>query len=95
MKLTELNMWWILQVNIFLMTAIASIDSTIDIKENSQDILIAVTIGKQSLFLEEFFEKLYQLDYPKKRTFLHIAIQNRTKYHYVSLYTQQWRNEYR
>ena len=57
--------------------------------------MLSVIIGKKPLFLPEFFEKIYQLDYPKDKLFLYVVVQNITKYHYVKESLRLWKNEYR
>ena len=56
--------------------------------------MVAVTIGPKSLFLDEFFQKLHDLSYPKDKIFLHISVQNSTKFDYVRILTDSWRQEY-
>ena len=65
------------------------------ISEASQNVMLSVIIGKKPLFLPEFFEKIYQLDYPKDKLFLYVIVQNITKYHYVKESLRLWKNEYR
>ena len=65
------------------------------ISEVSQNVMLSVIIGKKPLFLPEFFEKIYQLDYPKDKLFLYVVVQNITKYHYVKESLRLWKNEYR
>lgn len=60
-----------------------------------KDVMIAVVVGKQSLFLPEFFEKIHKQDYPKEHIFLHVTVQNATKYEFVKSIVTPWSNEYR
>lgn len=57
--------------------------------------MVAMVVGQKSLFLPEFFEKIYQQDYPKEHIFLHVTVQNVTKYEYVRSIVAAWKKEYR
>ena len=42
--------------------------------------MIAITFDKNALFLQEFLQSLENLDYPKEKIYLHLTVQNATKY---------------
>ena len=57
--------------------------------------MLALIVGKSPLFLPEFLQKIYNLDYPKDHLFIHVTIQNATKYHYVKEVMSKWTQEYK
>ena len=57
--------------------------------------MLALVIGPQPLFLPEFLQKIHNIDYPKNQLFLHVTVQNATKYYYVKEVINSWKNEYR
>jgi hypothetical protein len=57
--------------------------------------MFAITVADKTLFLPEFFDKLYAQDYPKNNIFIHIAVQNITKVEYVRNLIKPWTKEYR
>ena len=59
------------------------------------NVMLALIVGKSPLFLQEFFQKVYDLDYPKDHLFIHVTIQNATKYHYVKEVMSNWKQEYK
>ena len=59
------------------------------------NVMLALIVGKRPLFLPEFLQKVYDLDYPKDHLFIHVTIQNATKYHYVKEVMNKWKQEYR
>ena len=62
--------------------------------ENTKDVMIAVTFGKDFLFLPEFLQTLENLDYPKEHICLHITVQNSTKYDFIKSTINSWRPKY-
>lgn len=58
-------------------------DNTIELDLNSPEtlprILLAIYIPKETPFLEEFFQKIYQQSYPKSK--LNLFIYNNVNYH--------------
>ena len=64
-------------------------------EEEIQDVLITVTVVKQALFLPEFFDKLQNLKYPKSHIFLHVVVQNGTKFDYVKLLLEPVKSQYK
>ena len=56
--------------------------------------MIAVTFGKDFLFLSEFLQTLENLDYPKEHICLHITVQNSTKYDFIKSTINSWRPKY-
>ena len=59
------------------------------------NVMLALIVGKSPLFLPEFLQKVYNLDYPKDHLFIHVTIQNATKYHYVKEVMSIWKQEYK
>ena len=57
--------------------------------------MIAVTFGKQLLFLPEFLKSLENLDYPKQHICLHITVQNATKYDLIKSTINSWKPKYK
>ena len=65
------------------------------ISDEIKDVMIAITINQRPLFLPEFFEKIYNLNYPKDHVSLHISVQNGTIYSEIKALMKPWSSEYK
>ena len=79
--------------NIYIVLLIDNIFDTFIFED--PNVMLALIVGKSPLFLPEFLQKVYDLDYPKDHLFIHVTIQNATKYHYVKEVMRKWKQEYR
>ena len=64
----------------------------LDIKDLATSVLIAITIDANVLFLEEFFDKIWSLNFPKNQIDLFVSCQSEKNFETVGKIVKNWKS---
>ena len=70
-----------------------AMDAVAKNKANLPTVLLGITVDAGSLFLPEFFDKIFALKYPKSKMDVHVSCQSPDHLPFVENLMQEWRDK--